>query len=72
MELLAPGGVLMTCSCSYNLNEADFIEVLRDAAADARADFRVLERRGQASDHPVLLCHPESGYLKCVVLEKTA
>ncbi len=72
MELLAPGGVLMTCSCSYNLNEADFIEVLRDAAADSRADFRVLERRGQASDHPVLLCHPESGYLKCVVLEEIA
>jgi 23S rRNA (cytosine1962-C5)-methyltransferase len=70
MELLAPGGILVTCSCSYNLSETDFIEVLRAAAADARADFRVIERRTQASDHPILLCHPESAYLKCSVLEK--
>jgi len=70
MELLSSGGILTTCSCSYNLSEEDFLGVLRDAAADARAEFRVIEKRGQASDHPVLLCHPESAYLKCVVMEK--
>lgn len=71
MELLRPGGILMTCSCSYNLGEEGFIEVLREAAAAARADFILRERRSQSSDHPSLLCHPESRYLKCVVLEKT-
>ena len=70
MALLGPGGVLVTCSCSYNLSEPDFLQVLRQAAADARADFRLEERRGQASDHPVLLCHPESAYLKCAILRK--
>jgi len=70
MEILQPGGVLVSCSCSYHLSEADLIEVLRAAASDSRSDFRVLERRGQASDHPTILCHPESGYLKCILLEK--
>ncbi|MBI4607262.1 MAG: class I SAM-dependent rRNA methyltransferase [Planctomycetes bacterium] len=70
MEILSPGGVLVTCSCSYNLGEPQFLDVLRTAAADARSSFTVLERRGQASDHPVLLSHPESAYLKCVVLRK--
>ena len=70
MTLLQPGGVLITCSCSYNLSDADFLELLRRAAADARADGRILERRGQASDHPAMLCHPESAYLKCYVIEK--
>jgi 23S rRNA (cytosine1962-C5)-methyltransferase len=68
--MLSPGGALVTCSCSYNLNEADFLDVLRDAAADARASLTILERRGQAQDHPVLLAHPEGAYLKCVVLQK--
>ncbi len=70
MGLLNPGGVLVTCSCSYNLSESDFLGVLREAAADARVSFTVIERHGQAADHPVLLSHPEAAYLKCVVLEK--
>ena len=70
MEILAPGGILVTCSCSYNLSEGDFLDILRLAAQDARSDFRVEERRTQASDHPVLLCHPESCYLKCVILRR--
>lgn len=70
MTLLSPGGILITCSCSYNLSARDFLDVLRRAAADSRADFRVLEQRGSASDHPSLLSYPESGYLKCFVLEK--
>jgi 23S rRNA (cytosine1962-C5)-methyltransferase len=70
MGLLAPGGVLVTCSCSYNLSEERFLEILREAGAEARADFRIVERRAQASDHPMVLGHPESAYLKCLVLEK--
>jgi 23S rRNA (cytosine1962-C5)-methyltransferase len=70
MRLLEPGGVLVTCSCSYNLSEEGFVEVLRQAAAESRTDFHVLERRGQSCDHPVLLCHPESQYLKCLVLRR--
>ncbi|MGQ9589876.1 MAG: class I SAM-dependent rRNA methyltransferase [Planctomycetota bacterium] len=70
MGLLERGGILGTSSCSYNLSEEGFLSVLRDAAAEARAEFRVIERRGQAEDHPVLLSFPESAYLKFVVLEK--
>jgi 23S rRNA (cytosine1962-C5)-methyltransferase len=70
MEMLSPGGILVTCSCSYNLGEPEFLELLRAAGADARARLRVVERRTQASDHPVLLAHPESSYLKCVILER--
>ncbi len=70
MEILSPGGLMATCSCSYNLGEEAFLEVLRQAAMEARCDFRVLERRTQSSDHPILLCHPESQYLKCCILEK--
>jgi 23S rRNA (cytosine1962-C5)-methyltransferase len=70
MSLLEPGGTLVTCSCSYNLSEVAFLDILREAAADARVDFRVVERRTQASDHPVILNHPESSYLKCVILER--
>jgi 23S rRNA (cytosine1962-C5)-methyltransferase len=70
MSLLGAGGLLVTCSCSYNLSEEGFLEVLREAAAGARADFRLIERRGQAADHPVVLGHPESAYLKCFILER--
>lgn len=72
MSMVVEGGVLATCSCSYNLGPEGFEEVLRDAAADARAEFRVLQRRVQASDHPVLLRYPESGYLKCIILERVS
>jgi 23S rRNA (cytosine1962-C5)-methyltransferase len=70
MTLLSRGGILVTCSCSYNLSEEGFLEVLREAGAGARADLRLIERRTQASDHPVVLGHPESAYLKCFILEK--
>jgi len=68
LRLLAPGGVLVTSSCSYNLDEASFEGILRDAAADAGRDAIVIERRGQAADHPVRLGFPEGRYLKCFVL----
>jgi len=69
-RLLAPGGVLFTSSCSYNLDEPAFEGLLREAAADAGCDAVVVARRGQASDHPVRLGFPEGRYLKCFVLRK--
>jgi 23S rRNA (cytosine1962-C5)-methyltransferase len=68
-KMLRPGGVLVTCSCSHHVSEADFIDTLREAASDARRVVRVLEKRGQAQDHPVLLGVPETAYLKCVILQ---
>lgn len=68
LKLLPPGGVLLSCSCSHHLSEAGLLEVLAAAARDARRELTVLERRGQAGDHPVLLGVPETGYLKCVVV----
>jgi 23S rRNA (cytosine1962-C5)-methyltransferase len=66
--LLSPGGVLVTSSCSYNLSEPEFLEVVREAAADAHRQARLVERRGAARDHPALLSLPESLYLKCLIL----
>jgi 23S rRNA (cytosine1962-C5)-methyltransferase len=68
-KLLAPGGRLITCSCSANIDRADFEATVRSAAADARRFVRLLERRGAAADHPPLLNAPETDYLKAVVLE---
>ena len=68
-QLLNPGGVLLTCSCSYNLSEAEFLEVVRQAGAEAGRQARIIERRGAAKDHPALLSLPESLYLKGLVLE---
>ena len=70
VKLLRPGGVLVTCSCSYHLSETLMDEVLSRAAVDARATFRILDRRHQALDHPVRTGFPESRYLKCQVLER--
>jgi len=67
-QLLNPGGVLITCSCSYNLSEPDFLEVVRRAARDAGVAARLVEKRGAAKDHPALLSLPESLYLKCFIL----
>lgn len=67
LKMLRPGGVLVTCSCSYHVSQSSFLEMLASAALDARRIVRVLEVRGQAKDHPVLLNIPETGYLKCVV-----
>jgi 23S rRNA (cytosine1962-C5)-methyltransferase len=69
LKLLVPGGHLVTASCSYHMTEPRFEEMLREAAADARRTVRVVARRGQAADHPVLLGVPETSYLKCWVLE---
>jgi 23S rRNA (cytosine1962-C5)-methyltransferase len=71
MRLLAPGGHLVTCSCSYNVGEATFLGVLREAAIDARRSMMLVEKRMQARDHPVLLAVPETYYLKCMVLRRS-
>jgi 23S rRNA (cytosine1962-C5)-methyltransferase len=72
IRLLKPGAVLVTSSCSYNLSESKFLEILKEAARDAKADLRILEKRTQSPDHPVLLTFPESYYLKCIILEKAS
>jgi 23S rRNA (cytosine1962-C5)-methyltransferase len=68
MKMLRPGGILITCSCSYHVSASDLSEVVADAARDAHKSFRVLENRGAAKDHPMLLNVPETGYLKCLIL----
>jgi 23S rRNA (cytosine1962-C5)-methyltransferase len=67
LKMLRPGGVLVTCSCSYHVSQADFIEVLADAARDAHRTLRLVDVRGQAKDHPILLNVPETAYLKCII-----
>jgi 23S rRNA (cytosine1962-C5)-methyltransferase len=69
MKLLAPGGILVTCSCSYHVAAATFVDMLRAAAADAHREFHLRELRTQATDHPVLLAAKETQYLKCAILE---
>ena len=68
LRLLKPGGTLVTCSCSYHLSEANFGEILWEAAVDVGKPVRVAERRGQAKDHPILLTVPETFYLKCLIM----
>jgi 23S rRNA (cytosine1962-C5)-methyltransferase len=69
MKLLVPGGILVTCSCSYHFSREIMEDTLRSAAADAGRTVRVREWRGQSQDHPEILTIPETRYLKCVVLE---
>jgi 23S rRNA (cytosine1962-C5)-methyltransferase len=69
MRLLRAGGILITCSCSHHVSEGSFAEMLAEAAKDAGCWARVLERRTQAPDHPILLSVPETFYLKCFILE---
>jgi 23S rRNA (cytosine1962-C5)-methyltransferase len=68
IKCLAPGGVLVTCSCSYHLSREMLLEIVTEAAGDAGRTVELLEMRSQAPDHPILLNVPETGYLKCLVL----
>ena len=67
LKMLRPGGILISCSCSYHVSQTNFLEMLADAALDARRTLRLIEVRGQAKDHPVLLNVPETAYLKCII-----
>jgi 23S rRNA (cytosine1962-C5)-methyltransferase len=67
LRLLNPGGVLITCSCSYHVGEGLFLETLAEAARDAGRAVQIVEKRAQSRDHPILLTVPETHYLKCFV-----
>ena len=69
MQMLRPGGLLVTCTCSHHVSGAEFEAVVAAAAADAHRRVRLRQRRGAAPDHPVVLNIPETEYLKCLVLE---
>ena len=69
LRLLGLGGILVTCSCSHHVSEATFLEVVAQASLDAGRTLRVLERRTQSQDHPILLTVPETHYLKCLILQ---
>jgi len=68
LKILKPGGFLITCSCSYHIPEALFIQIVAEAANDARRIVQIVERRTQSRDHPILLTMPETHYLKCLIL----
>jgi len=69
LKMLRPGGLLVTCSCSHHVGWADLEASVASAAADTGRRVRLLERRGAALDHPVVLGLPETEYLKCLVLQ---
>ena len=69
LKMLRPGGILVSCSCSFHVSEAEFVGMLGAAAADTGRRVRVLEKRGAALDHPALLNVPETAYLKCVICQ---
>ncbi len=69
IELLPPGGILVTCSCSGRVSRSDFLNMLLDVGRRRRRDLIVLENRGPAPDHPVAISCPESDYLKCVIAQ---
>ena len=71
MKMLRPGGILVTCSCSFVVGEDDFTAMLTEAAQDAHRSVKLLEKRAQAKDHPILLGVPETHYLKCFICELT-
>ena len=70
LRLLPVGGFLVTCSCSYNVDEGTFASIVHDASVDAGVGVVVVEKRMQARDHPVLLGVPETYYLKCLILRR--
>jgi 23S rRNA (cytosine1962-C5)-methyltransferase len=69
LRLLEPGGILVTCSCSHHMSEAMLLEIVAEASLDTNRKLRILERRTQSQDHPILLTVPETLYLKCLILE---
>ena len=68
LKILRPGGYLITCSCSHHVIEPLFLQIVAEAATDARRLTVVVDRRTQARDHPILLTMPETHYLKCLII----
>jgi len=68
LKMLRPGGILVTCSCSYHVNAAEFVAVVADSARDVHRNLRILENRRQAKDHPIVIGIAETEYLKCLIL----
>lgn len=68
LKMLRPGGILVTCSCSYHISAVGFLAVVAEAARDAHRELRILETRTQAKDHPILANVPETEYLKCLIV----
>lgn len=67
LKMLRPGGILISCCCSYHVSPAQYLEVVGVSARDVHRSLRIIETRGQAKDHPVLPNVPETEYLKCVI-----
>ncbi len=67
LKMLRPGGILVTCCCSFHVGASDFLGVVADAARDAHKSLRLVENRGAAKDHPILLNVPETSYLQCLI-----
>jgi 23S rRNA (cytosine1962-C5)-methyltransferase len=68
LKMLRPGGILVSCSCSYHVGREEFLDVLAQASRDMHRNLRIVENRTQTKDHPILLTVPETAYLKCIVL----
>lgn len=69
LHMLRGGGLLVTCSCSHHVSWAELEAAVAAAASDAHRRVRLLERRGAAVDHPVVLNLPETEYLKCLICQ---
>jgi 23S rRNA (cytosine1962-C5)-methyltransferase len=67
LKMLRPGGILISCCCSYHVSPAQYLEVVGESARDVHRNLRIVENRGQSKDHPILLNVPETEYLKCVI-----
>jgi 23S rRNA (cytosine1962-C5)-methyltransferase len=67
LKMLRPGGILISCCCSYHVSPAQYVEVVGDSARDVHRNLRIVENRGQAKDHPILSDVAETAYLKCLV-----
>jgi len=67
LKMLRPGGILVTCCCSYHVSPAQYLDVVRVSAQDVRRNLRIIETRSQSKDHPILPNVPETEYLKCII-----
>jgi len=69
MKIINEGGFLITCSCSQHISSDAFLDIIKDAAYDTHKNIRLIEKRTQSKDHPILLASNETEYLKCVILQ---